>query len=418
VAPEHDHETAGAEAAAVRAAAAQAPGETTAAERVMSLQRSVGNRAVSRLLAAGRPRQLARWNIPLQGGVPAGTKHVTSLADFVDIIRAVEGTFPAHEQTNTKLMITRLRKLFYGTKGWDDELIPGAKGIAPVYTLTEVEDGRRDWGGSPSSLEMVDKHYELAVPSSASATLRKLVKPGEVQEVLMPNGDFVDVGHVFAGLDAMNFPTGVSAPFGSYKISSNVDAVTWIGDLGSILAEWVFQRMDKGRVLTSAEAQAQVDLMAPVQDMLGNVDAYAIGDAYSIGSAAGKKVSDILLEYYGAGGVATAAGLAARSKRFTTFASKIGLGPLSGGTFGGEAAWLTKYEDEVGNAAALYAGAGTHVKTYVNPYGWGGLAGLMSGISTNPGRRYILDAFLAQLKAKVAAEAAAAAPRPTPAPVP
>jgi hypothetical protein len=395
-------------------------GEATAAERVISLQQSVGNRAVSRMVAGPgtAPRSLARWSIPLQGGVPSGTKHVTTLSDFVDIIRAVEAKFPVSEQTNTMLMITRLRKLFYGAPGWDKELIGGAKGVAPVYGVTEVEDGRRDWGGSPSSLEMVDTHLELAVPSGASATERKLLRPAEVQEVLMPSGDFVDVGHVFAGLDALNHPSAVKAPFGTYKITKNVDAVTWVGDLGSILAEWIFRSMEKGGTLTNAELQKQVDLMAPVQDMLGNVDAYAIGDAYSISSTAGQKVSEILLEYYGGPGTASTAGLAARAKRFTTFADKIGLGTLSGGSFPGEAAWLTKYEDEVGNAAALYAGAGTHIKFYVNPYGAGGLGGLMYGISTNPARRLILDAFLAELKVKVAAEAAAAAPKSTPTPTP
>jgi hypothetical protein len=392
-------------------------GAPVAAARLLALQQHAGNRAVARLVAR-RARTLARWSTPLQGGVPAGTTS-TSLADFIDIIKAVEAKFPASEQTDTKLMVTRLRKLFYGLPGWDAHLIPGAKNVAPVYAVTEVETGRRDWGGSPSSLEYVDKKSQLAVTAPAGSPESKLADPASVQEVLMPNGDFVDVGHVLAGLDAINNPTSVSAPFGSYTISSNVDAVTWVGDLGSILAEVVFQFMKLGRKLTDPEVQAQIDLMAPVQDMLGNVDAYAIGDAYAVGSGSGgKRVSEILMDYYGSG--ASPAGLKARANRFTTFASKIGLGTLgASGTFSGETAWLAKYEVEVGNAAALYVGAGTHVKTYVNPYGWGGLAGLMSGVSSNPFRRPLLEEFLRQLKLKVAAEMAAAArATPTPTPVP
>ena len=100
----------------------------------------------------------------------------------------------------------------------------------------------------------------------------------------MPNGDFVDVGHVLAGLDAINHPTTV-APYYMYEMASNVDAVTWAGDLGSVLAECIFQAMKQGRPLTDAEIQAQIDEYAPTQDMLGNVDAYAIGDAFDVAAS-------------------------------------------------------------------------------------------------------------------------------------
>jgi hypothetical protein len=383
------------------------------AAQALSLQRAIGNRAATRVLRDRSRARLARWSIPLQGGVPAGTKS-TTLADFIDVIKAVEAKFPASEQTNTKLMITRLRKLFYGTPGWDSHLIPGASGVAPVYKVKEVETGRRDWEWDlwPYSLEYVDKRTELDVTAAAGTPEAKLKDPSSIQEVLMPNGDFVDVGHVLAGLDALNYPTAVTAPFGSYKISSNVDAVTWVGDLGSILAEVVFQYLKLGRRLTDPEVQAQVDLMAPVQDMLGNVDAYAIGSAFSISSSAGQKVSEILLDYYGSS--ASTVGLAARSKRFTTFASQIGLGTFSGGSFANETAWLNKYEVEVGNAAGLYVGAGTHVKAYVNPWGLGGLGGLMAGVSSNPLRRPLVEELLRQLRVKVAAEAVAATAPSTP----
>ena len=286
-------------------------------------------------------------------------------------------------------------------------LIPVAAGVAPVYTVREVVTGRRDWRFDvwPYSLEYVDKKTELDVPASAGAIESKLRDPSSVQEVLMPNGDFVDVGHVLAGLDAINHQQAVSAPAGAYTISSNVDAVTWVGDLGSVLAEVVFQHLKLGRRLTDAEVQEQVDEMAPVQDMLGNVDAYAIG--FPTVPTAGKKVSEILVDYYGSS--PSAAGSAAHATRFTTFATQIGLGAFSGGAFANETAWLNKYEVEVGNAAALYVGAGTHVKSYVNPWGWGGLAGLMSGVSDNPFRRPLVEEFLRELKLRVAAETGAGA---------
>jgi hypothetical protein len=394
----------------VLAAPASAAAEPALEQRVLALQRSAGNRAVSRMIAARQ--QLARWSIPLVGGVPAGTRS-TTLADFLDIIRAVEAKFPA-DATNTSLMITRLRKLFYGTPGWESHLIPGAASIAPVYTVTERETGRRDleWDLWPYSLEYVDKVQENDVPTSEGATLGRLRHPSDIQEVLMPNGDFVDVGHVFAGLDAINHPTSVAGPAGSYRVSSNVDAVTWVGDLGSILAEVVFDSLHQGRALTDSEVQHHVDVMAPVQDMLGNVDAYAIGKAYAVGATSGRRVSEILEEYYNSG--AGTVGTTARSRRFTTFASEIGLTGFSGGHFAGEAAWLAKYEVEVGNAAALYLGAGVHIKGYVNPWGVGGLGGALLGLSTNPFRRTVVEEFLNQLRLRVAAETPASAPAATP----
>lgn len=343
------------------------------------------------------------WSIPLQGGVPAGAQSVP-LADFIAVIRAVEDKFPVAEQVNTRLMITRLRKLFYGTPGWDEHLIPGAKPVPPVYPVREVETGRRDWAvdGAPDALEYVDSRAELDVDAPAGSAEARLKDPASVQQVLLPGGDFADLGHVLAGLDALNYPGAVTAPAGTFALSSNADAVTWLGDLGSVLAEAVFQRARLGRALTAAELQAQVDQMAPVQDMLGNVDAYAIGTAAAsaISSTAGKKVSGLLLGYYGPSG-------AARSLRFTVFAAQIGLGTLQAGSFTGEAEWLARYETETGNAAALYVGAGAHVKGYVNPVGWLELASSVKTVTDDPLRRALLEEFLRQLKGKVAAEAAA-----------
>jgi hypothetical protein len=160
-------------------------------------------------------------------------------------------------------MITRLRKLFYGSKGWVAHLIPGAAGVKPLYEFQEEETGRRDFEApGPNVIEFVDRKPKLL---GAPAVL---ANPADVQEVLMPDGDFVDVGHVLAGLDAMNHPTTV-APYYMYEMSTRGRGP---GDLGSVLGEVIFQRAKLGRPLTGPEVQAQVDEMAPAQDMLGNVD--------------------------------------------------------------------------------------------------------------------------------------------------
>jgi hypothetical protein len=379
--------------------------EAAPVERVLALQRAVGNRAVSRMIArAAEPLRLARWSLPIQGGVPTGTKHTTSFATFINIIKDEEAKLPVDVQLNTKLMITKLRKLFYGSGGWDSHLIPDASAIAPLYKFKEVEDSSREVEApGPNVLEFVDTHPELEGAPSV------LTRPADIQEVLMPNGDFVDVGHVLAGLDALNHPDKV-APYYMYEMSRNVDAVTWAGDLGSILAEWTFERAKKGSQLSDSERQATIDQMAPVQDMLGNIDAYVIGKTYYIrdegpsGSRVntpGRRVSDILTDYYtGSGG----AGPAARNKRFTIFAERVGLGALSGGKFVNEDAWLNKYELEIGKAGALYVGATARMKKWGLTFSVGAKLGMMDAVRDSGYRRDLLEEFVNQLKAKVAGE--------------
>src|SRR4051812_848991 len=171
---DNDHSSEAAVAGTQPASAPLAP----ALARVLALQGTAGNQAVGRLL--GRSL-LARWDTPVQGGVPAGKK-ATDLSAFLDIIRVEEAKLPIAEQTDTKLMITRLRKLFYGNQGWDDSLTRGARGVKPLSAFEEKETGRREWEvPGPNVVEMVDKTPPLVGAPAALAT------PAEIQEVRMPN---------------------------------------------------------------------------------------------------------------------------------------------------------------------------------------------------------------------------------------
>ena len=49
------------------------------------------------------------------------------------------------------------------------------------------------------------------------------------------------------------------------------------------------------------EEQNHINLDAPGSDMLGNIDGYVIGNCYDIKSTSGKRVTDILSEYYNGG---------------------------------------------------------------------------------------------------------------------
>jgi hypothetical protein len=64
---------------------------------------------------------------------------VLTVQQLIDLLREEEDYW-AGEQTNTKLMITRLRKIFYDEWGWNSELIRGATDIEQRYVVEIVDD--------------------------------------------------------------------------------------------------------------------------------------------------------------------------------------------------------------------------------------------------------------------------------------
>jgi hypothetical protein len=215
---------------------------------------------------------MSRLNQPLVAPAPASA---ITIGNFIQLVKAEEAKWPASERTQTALMITRLRKIFYGTSGWDTYLIPGAKAIASGYNITEEETAREN----------------LSIPYSPDATIvrrRQVVKDASdvspaiasQQEVKLEDGTFADIGHVFAGLDAANHPRSISAPLGLglASASDNKAAVTWGGDIGSVEVEIIFDGFNRGVPTAAANMQAMVDLYASPQDMIGNIDAYVMAD--------------------------------------------------------------------------------------------------------------------------------------------
>jgi Domain of unknown function (DUF4157) len=320
--------------------------------------------------------------------VPAPSSAI-SIQDFIRLVEAEEARYPAAEQTQTALMITRLRKIFYGTPGWDDYLIPGAAGVSPGYSIDEQETSREELDlPGPLNPDIVRKRQTV---SDATGTNPAIATQ---QEVRLADGTFDDIGHVFAGLDALNHPEQVDGPL-TINITHNVDAVTWVGDLGSVLAEVQFKWVNEDFALTNAEVQAIVSEYASGQDMLGNIDAYVIGSEYNITNSGGMKVSDLLRQYYL--GTAPAGGVNARDRRYSRFASQVGLLGWNGSTFSNESSWLDDYTDEVNDAAALYVAANTDGYLGEN-------LSFSLGMSGNSGATVLLQAFLIQLKAYIRAE--------------
>jgi hypothetical protein len=151
------------------------------------------------------------------------------------------------------------------------------------------------------------------------------------QEVLLPNQCLIDIGHVFAGIDAINNPDIVSVRIAGITIpiitcSSNADACTWVGDICSVINSQLREYHEKAyknlqrSTLDKSIIQDFVDENASGADMLGNIDAYVIAEKYDTKiEKNGRLVSEILYDYY------LSSGTNYQNKRYSIFAKLIGL---------------------------------------------------------------------------------------------
>jgi hypothetical protein len=227
--------------------------------------------------------------------------------------------------------VTAFRKLFYDSPGaaktyagavvsggvWSI-LIPGAAGtkLPPSWSTPEYS----------GSADYLRKHQVLPIA-----------------------GQSVDVGHMLAGADAAKHPTRISLAAGVIKLRSNVEAATFIGDLGSVVTEYIHGSKASFRdtaMVRSSLLDSYYDganAMASAPDMAGNAD------AYSLALDPAKTLTANLEDYY-------AATVGGAKKRYTAFAAAIGLGTLTGSSFSGDTAtWRNAIREEVFNSALAYA---------------------------------------------------------------
>jgi hypothetical protein len=224
--------------------------------------------------------------------------------------------------------VTAFRKLFYDSAS-----------AAKTYAGAVV-------GGGVWNILIPGAAKTALPPSWSDPANRGMVAYLKSKQVIPIGGVPVDIGHLLAGSDAAKHPARISLAGGLVNLRSNVEAATFVGDLGSVVAEYAHTA--KGSfydvaMKRSSQLDAVYGKFASVEDMAGNVDAYAL----SLDS--GKSLSQNLVDYY-------AASSGGAKKRYTGFAAAIGLGALSGGKFSGDdAAWRRSMTSEVFNSALAYA---------------------------------------------------------------
>jgi hypothetical protein len=276
-----------------------------------------------------------------------------TIRECIALLEKEEQKYSEAEQRNTKVMITRLRKIFYSFSSWDKYLIKGVAHIKSPYQNT-VE---QPVDASIKALEMpmgttVKLFDAISFPKDSASKgvgLRKNIFSS--QEVRLENNSILDMGHVLCGMDASNHrhairtPRFLGLPTSSIKVRNNMDAVTWIGDLGSLVAEVYFEKRKKGEC-SPEKQQELIDVFISSADIVGNTDAYAIAELYDLKSENGKKVSEIFKDYY------LSQNADKQQDRYKIFMKTLGF--KEGLSAKKKRRLIRRYSDEVSDSAAFY----------------------------------------------------------------
>jgi hypothetical protein len=270
---------------------------------------------------------------------------------FILLLKEEEAKFSKEEQLNHINMVTRLRKIYYGSPNYDKYLIKNSNSIKPYYHSEDIvlKNSEKMF---KNRLGMTIKTSDtVSFPKDSTGQTSKLkIDLATSQEILVSDNQLVDIGHVLCGIDAFYHPHAITPPkilgmnLTRIKIDKNQDAVTWVGDLGSVVAEVYFAQKSLKRKLNDAELQAIWNEYASPADNLGNIDSYILASIFQQNLS--QSVSQNFTFFY----IANTKQL---SQRILFFATTIGL-EWNGQHFVNKKQRLSYYADQVNDAAAFY----------------------------------------------------------------
>lgn len=289
------------------------------------------------------------------------TEDILTLQQFISLLKEEEDYYPG-EQHNTKLMISRLRKIFYDKWGWNKELIKGASHVENRYDVIIIEDGTehtkaikryKKFSYSPKHRSVVYKKNDR-VYGNSRAGQPTFIYSHDHQEVLLPDGYYCDIAHILAGIDAANHRQIVTPlpgflsflQFMAPYVGFNMDMATWLGDIGSSSGDFLFHKLLHGKPADTDQQQNYIEINAPGSDMLGNIDTYAINASYDVKSDNGMRFTEILEDYYYNDN-------SPRKNRISIFCREVGLGEWNGVSFSEEKNWIKYYRKQLLNETSF-----------------------------------------------------------------
>lgn len=283
---------------------------------------------------------------------------VLTLQDFIALLKEEEDYYPG-EQNNTRLMITRLRKIFYDQWGWNSELIRADADIATRYQVSILDSPTtharevtryKNTTYQPKYREVTYTAHDRVYGDTRVGQVPFIYK-NDHQELILPEGNYCDAAHILAGLDAYNNLQVVSPlpaflsflNFLAPHVKSNMDVVTWLGDIASSSGDFLIEYLRNGKKPVSIQKEQEfINTDAPGSDMLGDIDPYIIAKHYDVSSTNGQRYTEILQNYYFNEDIY-------RNKRCLSFCTIIGLKDWDGEKFSNEKEWLRFYKVQLRN---------------------------------------------------------------------
>jgi hypothetical protein len=281
---------------------------------------------------------------------------------FLCLLREEENYFL--DEYDLKTMTTRLRKIFYDNGGWDI-LIRQAASVPGRYNV-EIVDCSQTGNVKSSELNQVP-HYtnNISNPQCRKVTYKPddriygrtragcvpIIYKDNHADIQLPEECFCDIGHTLAGLDALNNPQVVT-PWPEWlailnrlfiRVESNAYLATWLGDIATSGADFLYKYLRTGNQNTPEEEQLSINEHASASDMLGNIDAFVIYDIYIRQITPPKKITEIFRDYYEN---------LDRKQKLTKFCELMGLG-WDGLSFKNHQEWLKTNIIELRNATAI-----------------------------------------------------------------
>lgn len=251
--------------------------------------------------------------IKANGGVQydkdKGVQAVSVGADFNSYLKVI-GDLEAKARKdgyNNIQIVTALRKIYYDSG-------------------RQKEYGGTTLGGGAWGILIPGAQATGFPPSWQDAKTQAIIKGLKKTQVMNIGGKSVDIGHLFAGIDAVNHPTHINVAWGlAVSMRSNIEATTWSGDLGSVVGDYILKdgadAKGKNKQTFHSLANKRQDKLLKHYMMKNFSDEDLRGDvdAYNFQLDGGKSVTENLRDYY------SNMQKNPVTKRFTTFAMTIGL---------------------------------------------------------------------------------------------